>query len=215
MRLYLSSYLWGNNPEKILELIGNGKKYAALITNSADQFPDEGIVERMKQDQVFLNKLGITSERLDLRDYFRDNKSALSNKLNEFGFIWVRGANVFVLRRAMKQSGFDDLLIELLKNDKIAYGGYSAGACVLGSTLRGLDLVDDCKIAPEGYSKETIWDGLGILPYAVAPHYKSDHPESSMVDEAIEYFKENNIPYKALHDGEVICMNGSTVSILS
>jgi len=215
MRLYLSSYLWGNKPEKIVELIGKDKKHAALITNSADQFPDEGIVERMVQDQEFLNNMGITSERLDLRNYFGDKKTELPDKLNEFGFIWVRGANVFVLRRAMKQSGFDDLLIELLKNDKIAYGGYSAGACVLGSTLRGLDLVDDCKIAPEGYMTETIWEGLGALPYAVAPHYKSDHPESNMIDNAIEYFIENNIPYKALHDGEVIFTDGNTESVLS
>jgi len=214
MRLYLSSYLWGNNPEKIVDLIGNGKKHAAIITNSADQFPDEGIIERTEQDQDFLKSMGITSERLDLRNYFGDKKAALPNKLNEFGFIWVRGANVFILRRAMKQSGFDELLIELLKNDKIAYGGFSAGACVLGSTLRGLELVDDCVIAPEGYMKETIWDGLGILPYAVAPHFKSDHPETHLIDKAVEYFFDNNIPYKALHDGEVIFVDGEAESII-
>jgi hypothetical protein len=44
MRMYLSSYLWGNNPEKITELISDGIKHVALITNSADQFPEDGIV---------------------------------------------------------------------------------------------------------------------------------------------------------------------------
>lgn len=51
MRIYLSSYLWGNKPEIITNFINDGKKHVALITNSADQFPEDGIVERLKQDQ--------------------------------------------------------------------------------------------------------------------------------------------------------------------
>jgi dipeptidase E len=215
MRLYLSSYLWGNHPEKILELIKDGPKKAALITNSADQFPEEGIAERFEQDRQFLATLGIESERLDLRDYFNAEKhQELKTLLKNFGFIWVRGANVFVLRRAMKQSGFDEIITEMLQDDSVVYGGFSAGACVMGNTLRGLELVDDAYITPAKYQSEVIWDGLNILPYAIAPHYKSPHRETELIDNAIQYFEDNKISYKALRDGEAIVVNGDLTEIV-
>ncbi len=208
MRLYLSSYNWGNCPEKIVELLGSGSKHAAIITNSADQFPEAGILERLKQDQEFLSSIGITSERLDLRDYFNDKQNGLAAKLKQFGFIWVRGANVFVLRRAMRQSGFDKLITKMLSNDEVLYGGFSAGACVMGTTLQGLELVDDAFFTLPGYDSEVIWDGLNLLPFAVAPHYKSDHPESPLIDKTIDYYDQNNINYKTLRDGEVLIVDG-------
>ena len=52
--------------------------------------------------------------------------------------------------------------------------------------------------------KEIIWDGVGLVDYCFAPHYKSDHPESSLVDKMVEYFVENKMPFKTLRDGEVI-----------
>ena len=199
----------------MFELMVGDKKHVGIITNAADQFPEDGIIERLMQDQTYLAALGITSERLDLRNYFGGKKEELQKKLEQFDLVWVRGTNVFVLRRAMKQSGFDKLITELLKNDKIAYGGYSAGACVMGSTLHGLELVDNAYVAPEGYENEIVWDGLDILPYAFAPHYKSDHPESSMIDEVVEYFEKHHIPYRALRDGEAILINKGQESVVS
>jgi dipeptidase E len=207
MRLYLSSYLWGNKPEALFALLGEDR-HAAIITNSADQFPEKGVVERLVADQEYLKEQGITSERLDLREYF-SNRAKLEPDLQKFGLVWVKGANVFVLRRAFAQSGFDVLLPKLLERDAFTYGGYSAGACIMGSTLRGLDLVDDAGLAPDGYLPDTIWDGLGVLPYAVAPHFKSEHPESVLINDSVNYFKTHAIPYKALHDGEAIVINGN------
>jgi dipeptidase E len=213
MRMYLSSYLWGNNPEMLFNMVGRNK-HAALLTNSADQFPEGGIVDRFKQDQAYLADNDITSERLDLRNYF-DNKNELINDIKKFGLVWVRGANVFVLRRAFAQSGFDDLLIQLLKSDALVYGGYSAGACIVGTTLRGLELVDDAYITPSGYHPKPVWKGLNLLPYAIAPHYKSDHPESQLIDKSIDFFRLNDISYRALHDGEAIVINNDVESIVS
>lgn len=60
-----------------------------------------------------------------------------------------------------------------------------------------------------------IWGGLGVLDYAVAPHYRSNHPESEDIEKCVEYFKANNIPYKTLHDGEAIVINGDQETLLS
>jgi dipeptidase E len=205
MRLYLSSYKLGNNPEEMLPLIGDNKR-TAIIANAQDSKPADSRAERVLQEIESLTALGLQPEELDLRDYF-GKTAELSDRLKQYGYIWVRGGNVFLLRKAYRQSGFDDLLIRLLHEDKIAYGGFSAGVCVLAPSLHGIELVDPKDEVADGYDKNVIWDGLGILDYAVAPHYRSDHPESEDIEKCVEYFKENNIPYRTLSDGEAIIIN--------
>jgi dipeptidase E len=50
----------------------------------------------------------------------------------------------------------------------------------------------------------SFWQGLNILDYVIAPHYKSDHRESEDMDKAVEYMIDNKILFEALRDGEVI-----------
>jgi dipeptidase E len=213
MRLYLSSYGLGNNPEEMMPLIGDNKR-TAIIMNAQDNVLPEARSERLQREIENLTSLGLQPEELDLRDYFGKTEE-LKAILANFGYFWVRGGNVFLLRRAYKQSGFDSLLVELLQNDKVAYGGFSAGICVLAPSLKGIELVDPKDDVSEGYEKSVIWDGLGVLGYAIAPHYKSDHPESADIDRCVDYFKENDIAYKTLKDGEAIVINGDKEKIVS
>jgi dipeptidase E len=206
MKLYLSSYKLGNEIDKLKELLSSGNKKIAYISNALD-FSDD--LERRKKSEQSdieqLNGLGIdlNIELVDLREYF-GKQGELKEKILEFDVIWVRGGNVLVLRQAMKLSGLDTILRDLVKKDNLVYGGYSAGVCVLAPTLKGIDLIDDSKIMPYGDQVGTIWEGLGILNYSIVPHYKSDHPDSENAGKAIEYMIENKIPFKALKDGEVI-----------
>jgi len=106
----------------------------------------------------------------------------------------------------MKLSGLDDLLINLSKNNStILYGGYSAGVCVLAPTLKGLEFADDMSQMPYLQQSTVILEGLGILNYQVAPHYKSEgHPETEAIDQVVSYYIKNKMLFKALNDGEVI-----------
>jgi dipeptidase E len=59
--------------------------------------------------------------------------------------------------QAMKLSGFDEILKERVKSDRdIIYGGYSAGICILGPTLKGIHIADDPEVKPYGNQYETI-----------------------------------------------------------
>lgn len=205
MKFYLSSYKIGNEIDKLKSLIPENKK-TAYISNALDFSND---AERRKQSELAdidqLKSLGLDVKILDLREYF--NKQAeLKKKILEFGVIWVRGGNLFVLRQAMKISGFDNVLKNIIKKD-ILYGGFSAGICILAPTLRGMDLVDNPKVKPYGDQQKIIWDGLNILDYSIVPHYQSDHPESENANKAVEYMIENKLLFKALRDGEVIIIN--------
>ena len=125
------------------------------------------------------------------------------------------GGNSFVLRRAMKQSGFDSIIRERLAADTIAYGGYAAGAVVAGPTLRGLELMDDPFELPDLYDEQLIWTGLGLTPFAIVPHFRSAHPEAASAEKVVSYMRARRTRYRALSDGEVIVATGSLERLAS
>ena len=68
MRLYLSSFLLGNHPEKFTELVESGR-HLMLILNALDnrqKIRDEFLDSQTKA----LSDLGFLVEELDLRAYF-------------------------------------------------------------------------------------------------------------------------------------------------
>ncbi len=181
-----------------------GNKRVALIGNAMDFVTKEDRSVSIQKDFIALEGIGIKAEEVDLRKYF-DKPDELNKKINKFDAVWVRGGNTFVLRQAMRKSGFDEIIKEKVNDTEFLYGGYSAGVSVLSPDLHGLELCDDPNAKAEEYGEmNTIWEGLGILDYSVAPHYKSVHPESEAVDQIVKYFVENGIKYKAISDGDVI-----------
>ena len=74
--------------------------------------------------------------------------------------------------------------------------------CVLSKDLHGLEKCDDPSINP--YGIDTMWNGLGYFDYLFLPHYKSDHKETKLIDDSVEYCNKNNIKYRTLRDGDVI-----------
>src|SRR5690606_10768500 len=176
MRLYLSSYRIGDRAGSLLALLGSGKR-TAVISNALDNI--SATARAIYRDEVYdphaeMRALGLETEELDLRRYF-GNPAGLAVALRGYDFVWVTGGNAFVLRRAMKQSGFDDLIVDMLDRDDIVYGGFSAGAVVAAPTLRGIELIDDPAEVPAGYEAEPIWDGLGLIDYSIVPHFRSPH----------------------------------------
>jgi len=197
----------GDSPQRLADLFGQNKK-VAVIANSIDFGDDQERRKMGVQREIDdLKGLGLSAEELDLREYFGKPKE-LESKLSEYGGLWVRGGNTFVLRRAFKESGMDTWLISQKDNKELVYAGYSAGVCVLSPTLRGLELVDDPNIVSDGYPKETVWEGLGLIDFAFAPHFESPgHPETEAVSREVEYYKQTGTKFRALHDGEVIIFN--------
>ena len=176
MKLYLSSYKLGNKPQELIKLIGDNKR-AAIIMNAQDLLPPERRSIRLQEEIGALTGLGLQSEELDLRDYF-GKADELAKAIEQYGVLWVRGGNVFVLRRAMKQSGFDAAAIPLIRSERLVYAGFSAGSCAASPDLRGIELVDDAEAVPEDYATEKIWDCMNLIPYSIAPHYRSPHPKA-------------------------------------
>ena len=215
MKLYLSSYRIGNAEQELVALFDGKPRTIAYIPNALDYSTDhERREQSIQKDTEALEAIGFNVTELDLRKYF-DNQSGLEAEIAKYSGVFVRGGNCFVLRRAYRQSGFDLLLPELLKNESLIYAAYSAGIDMLAPSLHGVELVDDPSITPQGYQKELVWECLQVLPYTVAPHYKSDHAESSDMDISIQYMVDHHIPFIALRDGEVIVIDGENHQIVA
>jgi dipeptidase E len=203
VKLYLSSYRLGNKKDKLQEMVLEPKRIA-VIANAMDYATSEIRLEKLNINLSELKEMGFDSQELDLRNYF-GQKEKLITDLKRFNAVYVRGGNTFLLLKAFVQSGFDQVLKELLSEPTFVYIGYSAGICVLAPDLHGLEIVDDPFVKVEKYSNEIIWKGLGILNYLPVPHYKSEDKDiSDGNDKVIEYLTKNEIKYVPLKDGEVI-----------
>jgi len=207
MKFYLSSYKFGNEIEKLKQMLLAGSKIGH-INNSRDfTWADPEIRENYQKEEIAtLNNLGFLAVPLDLKMYF-GKKDLLNAKLNELDGLWVSGGNTFVLRQAMKLSGFDSVFGELRTRKDFLFAGYSAGICILCDSLKYIQNVDDPDDFPYPENKETIWDGLGVFNYGLLPHYDSDHFESEAMGKEVQTCIDNKWLFKALRDGDVIIID--------
>lgn len=218
MRLFLASYRFGDHADALVDLVGGPGARVAVISNALDFIPSEARIAyaRTVYDQMAaLDDLGLKPFDLDLRSHFHAPEG-LANALDAADLVWVTGGNTFLLRRAMALSGFDRLIGPRLAADRLAYGGYSAGAVVAGPHLRGLQLMDPPDVIAEGYpqSAAPIWEGLGLTPLPIVPHYRSDHPESADAERVAARHAAAGEPCQLLSDSEVLVVRGGAQTIL-
>jgi dipeptidase E len=215
MRLYLSSERLGERAGALLGMLEGPR--VAVIANGYDH--SSLMARDVYRAEVYdplaeFTALGLEPQEVDLRAHFGDPES-LRERLSTYHLVWVMGGNSFILRRAMKLSGFDNVIRDLLADDAIAYGGYAAGAVVAGPSLRGLELMDDPWEVPEGYDDPLVWSGLGLTPFVVVPHFRSRHPEAAAAEKVVSYMAARKARYRALSDGEVIVRTGNLVERLA
>ena len=158
----------------------------------------------MGRELAELRSIGLECQELDLRH----RKAA--QQMQGFDLVWARGGNTFVLRRVLADSGADAVLVDLLHRDRVAYGGYSAGACVLAPDLTGLERVDDLSVV-----ERPLLRGLAILDCSFVPHVQSpDHPESAGCDAIAAEYSASGRPHWALRDGEVLLIENDLTRVL-
>ncbi len=219
MRLFLSSYLLGSEPQRILDLLPDpAHRKALIVMNAADLYEPETRKEILGLQIAGFAELGIEANELDLRTYFRSEENRIEHAIQQVDLIWAVGGNTFVLRRAMRLSGFDNAIKAAILNDEVAYGGFSAGAVAVTPNLRGTEIVDDPHTVPENYgpfAKDIIWEGINLHPFAIAPHFESTYEEAGDTQAVIDYFLVNNIPHLPLLDGEALIINGQEETFIN
>jgi dipeptidase E len=208
MRLYLSSQDPGSRAGALLSLLSGPR--VAVIANGHDAMPMPRATEA---SLAAFRTLGLAPQELDLRAHFGDPAS-LGQRLAGYHLVWVLGGNSFVLRRAMRQSGFDAVIGELMAADALVYGGQGAGAVVAGPSLNGLELMDDPFALPEGYDEPPVWSGLGLTPFVVVPRYPPPHREAAAAEKVVSYMRARRTRFRALA-AEPIVRSGTVERLAS
>lgn len=207
MRLYLSSAGIGNHLTKLVEMVSDRRKML-YINNAKDYLLAQDRAEHTAEKKAEFESYGFEFYELDLRDYFDpENREVLARLLAETDLLWVGGGNTFVLRRAFMQSGLDEMLPGLLKQNALVYGGSSAGSIILTKTLHGVEHGDDPYTVPEGYQTEINWDGLGLIYPQLVVHVGSEwlgEEAKAMADS----YETNGLKYESLQDGDVYIVDG-------
>lgn len=203
MRLYLSSFRLGNRTADLARLVGSGRR-VGIVANALDGDDVRTRAAAVELEVAALASLGYVPEEVDLRDHVGD-EAAVEARLRELDLLWLRGGNVFMLRYALHRSGADEAIRRLLAADAVAYGGYSAAACVLGPTLEGFERTDDPAVVERAYGEPAVTSGLRVLDFVVVPHVDSpEHPASAALTELADDYERSGVTVHRLRDGEVL-----------
>ena len=202
----------GDRPDRLLAMMD--ARTAVVIANALDGDPPDVREQGAQRELAALAELGVAATEVDLRVLGGDWREAAAALAGQ-GLVWVRGGDVFVLRQALARSGADRAVRDLLARDAAVYGGYSAGACVLAPSLRGLELVDDPTRGAAVSGEPVRWDGLGVLDYSIVPHCQSPgHPETKLCDRLEEHYRKAGVAHRALRDGQAIVIDGPTTVLV-
>ena len=201
MRLYLSSYRVGDRADALRAAAPGAR--AAVVLNALDAVAaTRG--RNLPRETEDLQRLGYRCEELDLRGYVGD-EAGLTERLHTLDTVWVVGGNAFVLARAMARAGFREALLTVAGRAGFTYASYSAGACVAGPDLAGIDLMDDpAEVAGGQNAEPTAAPCLGLVPFRIVPHWRSEHPESAAAGRAVAHLDALGLAHRALRDGEVV-----------
>ncbi len=107
------------------------------------------------------------------------------------------------------------MIADLVRQDLVLFAGYSAGPCVAGPALDGLEAVDDPTVVTSLYGAEPIWSGLGLVDFRVVPHIQSpSHAESAALDAVAERYRAEQVPHITLRDGEAFVIDEESTTIV-
>lgn len=126
MRLYLSSFRMSDEFDRLVAALPAGGR-VAVVSNAVDFIPeaDRLAYARKVFDPVeHFRRCGLSADELDLRRFF-DDGADLEAALKDVRLVWANGGNAFLLRRAMQQSGLEDLLRERVRDGAMIYGGWA------------------------------------------------------------------------------------------
>ncbi len=212
MRLYLSSFRFGDRIDLLLGLVKPGAR-VGVIANALDALAPaaRAAYARAVHDPIAeLRAHGLDAGELDLRRHF-GKPNDLESELARLDLVWATGGNAFLLRRAMRQSGFDALIGQLLAEDRLAYGGESAGAVVAAPSLKGIDLMDDPTELAAGYDPAPVWDGLNLIAFHLVPHCDSAGADCAKAEEVTIYMLDQAMPYRTMRDGDVLIRDAAGI----
>lgn len=152
-----------------LQLIGKSlAKIKIIFVPTASRSEEE--LKYVQVSKKELLELGILEDNIKTTNL---DKPALFNEVKNFDVIYVCGGNTFHLLKKVRESGFDKVIIEFVKLNKL-YFGVSAGSILVGPNIEIASPFD------ENDAHLTDLTGLSLTNVIVSPHYSQN--EKPIID---------------------------------
>jgi dipeptidase E len=213
--LYLSSTGLGTRPAALRELVPGRR--IGLVVNALDAESRRGRRSGRRIEERQLQAIGFEPVEIDLRRYAGSPRAGrsddLARALSGLSAVWVSGGNTFVLLQAMQRSAFGDAVRARLDRGGFVYAGYSAGACVAGPDVRGVELMDDISASGLRADRDDDVAGLGLADFRVVPHWRSGHALSPSAELLADHLAAAALPHRCLSDGQVVVVRDGVASL--
>ena len=160
-RLFLTS-ITENVLDKLPKFVGKTPENikVVFIPTAADPYEDKSFMER---DKIKWLEWKYNLREVDLKG---KTEEQLRSSIEDCDIIYLSGWNVFYLLQEANKCGLKNILEDLLAQGKI-YGGGSAGAAIVGPTIKPLQTIDDSTKAPE----LSDYTAFGFVNFIVLPHF--------------------------------------------
>jgi dipeptidase E len=154
----------GNHVNKPLDQV----KIAWVTTAKKGATSSEYMEKHYKQ----MDAMPFEYEEIDIEGKDQDE---LRKLFSDKDVVYMHGGNTFYLMRAIKDSGFQEVIEELIGNG-VLYAGTSAGAYVACPSLEMCLWKDTTKYFP---FQDQDLEGMGLVPFIVSVHYEKEHKETT------------------------------------
>ena len=144
---------------------------------------------------------------INLRDFY-GLLSILKAELSQSDIIWVGGGNTFYLRKILKETQADEIILEIVQKG-MAYGGSSAGTIITGPTLSYLELVDNI-----GEISPIYRDGLNLIEQVVIPH-KDNEDVGDEINEIDFLLTADGYNTICIDDNQAVIIRDKDVEVVS
>lgn len=150
----------------------------------------------LDDDRKKFEELGFDVHIFDIKE---KTESEIRSFLSGVDIIFVSGGNTFWLLEKARKSGFDKVLRELSKSNKI-YIGSSAGSIIVGPNIEPIKSFDD----PSAANLDS-YDAIGLVDFVVLPHWGKDKYKEKQAAVVKEYGHKYKL--KPIKDGEMVVVD--------
>jgi len=202
-KLFLASYA-GIVIDKVLNILPKkpNELTLAFIPTARDPYKITATVDPEKEK---LKSMGFSIKTVDLKN---KSKEELRKDFKDIDVIFVAGGNTFYLLEKVIESGFFELIKELVEKG-VVYIGSSAGSVLAGPDINITEGFDDRNEAPN--LKTT--DGLKLVDFIVLPHY-GEGAYKEKTKKAYKQWKNSNYRIIPLTDKQAVIVIGDDYKVI-
>ena len=191
------SFITANNIDDFLPKKITDCKIAYIITASK-KVNDTNYIDRHRQK---MNELNFSYTEIDIAG---KNENELKKTLDGHDIVMVEGGNTFYLLKAVRESGFENIIKELIEKG-VVYIGSSAGSYI---TCPSIIMATWSK---QNFNRCGINDytAMNLVPFLIKAHYTPD-----MKAKLEEKTKDLQYPIRVLNDNQAILVCDGKVQLL-